>query len=154
MPGGQIFTTLFFVLSAVAAMGAVLSLLEVPVAWLAERPGMTRRKATVCMMAFLALLGLPAALSANVFSGVTLGGRSLFDLYDFLSSNVMLPVDGLLLCLFTGWAWRRGDAVTALSQGMPEGGVFIARGIVLLCRYVTPVLILVILLNGLGVITF
>ncbi len=152
MPGGQIFTTLFFVLSAVAAMGAILSLLEVPVAWLAECPGMTRRNATLLMMAFLALFGLPAAWSSSVFSGVSLGGGSLFDMYDFLSSNVMLPVDGLLLCLFTGWAWKRDNAVKAFSQGAPGNGVLIAHGLLFLCRYVTPVLILAILLNGLGVI--
>ena len=103
MPGGQLFTTLFFVLSAVASMGAMLSLLEVPVAWLSETFRISRPRATVLMTLALILLGAPATLSTSVLSDVTVFGLSLFDLYDFLSSNLMLPLDGLLLRSTAMW---------------------------------------------------
>ncbi len=150
MPGGQFFATLFFVLSAVASVGALLSLLEVPVAWLSESSGMPRPRATAIMLLLVVLFGAPAALSTGIWSGFTVCGRTLFDLYDFLSSNIMLPVDGLLLCLFVGWAWKREDARAAFA-GAGTGAGNVACAILFLCRWVTPFLILAILLHGLGV---
>ena len=151
MPGGQLFTTLFFVLSAVATMGAMLSLLEVPVAWLSETFRISRPRATVLMTLALILLGAPATLSTSVLSDVTVFGLSLFDLYDFLSSNLMLPLDGLLLSLFVGYVWSRSDALDALTNGGTLHNLACAKAILFLCRYVTPILIVIILLNGLKV---
>lgn len=88
----------------------MLSLLEVPVAWLSETFRISRPRATVLMTLALILLGAPATLSTSVLSDVTVFGLSLFDLYDFLSSNLMLPLDGLLLSLFVGYVWSRSDA--------------------------------------------
>ena len=150
MPGGQLFTTLFFVLSAVASMGAMLSLLEVAVAWFSETFRLSRPRATVLMTGAIMLLGAPATLSTSVLSEWTVFGLSLFDLYDFLSSNLMLPLDGLLLSLFVGYVWNRSEAWNALTNG----GMlhpFYARSILFLCRYITPILIAIILLNGLKV---
>lgn len=150
MPGGQLFTTLFFVLSAVASMGAMLSLLEVPVAWLSETFRLSRPRATVLMTGAIMLLGAPATLSTSVLSEWTVFGLSLFDLYDFLSSNLMLPLDGLLLSLFVGYVWKRSQAWDALTNGGTLHP-FYARAILFLCRYITPILIAIILLNGLKV---
>ena len=141
MPGGQLFTTLFFVLSAV----------EVPVAWLSETFRISRPRATVLMTLALILLGAPATLSTSVLSDVTVFGLSLFDLYDFLSSNLMLPLDGLLLSLFVGYVWSRSDALDALTNGGTLHNLACAKAILFLCRYVTPILIVIILLNGLKV---
>ena len=151
MPGGQLFTTLFFVLSAVASMGAMLSLLEVPVAWLSETFRISRPRATVLMTLALILLGAPATLSTSVLSDVTVFGLSLFDIYDFLSSNLMLPLDGLLLSLFVGYVWNRKDALDALTNGGTLNNLAFAKALLFLCRYVTPILIVIILLNGLKV---
>ena len=151
MPGGQLFTALFFILSAVASMGAMLSLLEVSVAWLSETFRISRPRATVLMTLALILLGAPATLSTSVLSGFTVFGMSLFDLYDFLSSNLMLPLDGLLLSLFVGYVWNRSDALDALTNGGTLHNLACAKAILFLCRYVTPVLIVIILLNGLKV---
>ena len=151
MPGGQLFTTLFFVPSAVASMGAMLSLLEVPVAWLSETFRISRPRATVLTTLALILLGAPATLSTSVLSDVTVFGLSLFDLYDFLSSNLTLPLDGLLLSLFVGYVWSRSDALDALTNGGTLHNLACAKAILFLCRYVTPILIVIILLNGLKV---
>ena len=99
----------------------------------------------------LILLGAPATLSTSVLSDVTVFGLSLFDLYDFLSSNLMLPLDGLLLSLFVGYVWSRSDALDALTNGGTLHNLACAKAILFLCRYVTPILIVIILLNGLKV---
>lgn len=103
MPNGQLFTTLFFVLSAVASMDVMLSLLEVPVAWLSETFHISRPRAIMLATLALILLGTSATLPASVPSDVTVFGLSPSDLHDFLSSSLVLPSDGLLLSLFVGY---------------------------------------------------
>lgn len=60
MPGGTLFTALFFILSAVASTGAMLSLMEVPVVWAAETFRVSRRRATAVHTAGIILAGMPA----------------------------------------------------------------------------------------------
>ena len=150
MPGGQIFTVVFFALSAIAATGAMLSLLEVPVAWLTETYGLARPQATILAVLFLILLGAPAALSSSSLAGVKVFGMNFFDFYDFLSSNILLPVGGFFTCLIAGWVWGP-RAVAALSNKGHLRNEGLISAILFLCRFVSPVLILVVLLHGLKV---
>ncbi len=151
MPGGALFTVLFFVLSAVASIGAMLSLLEVPVSWAVETLRLERKKATLLVALGTLCLGIPAALGTSVLSGISLFGLSLFDLYDFLSSNLLLPVGGLLLSLFVGYVWDRKSFMDVLGNGGTLHNGTVVRLLVLCCRTVTPVLITLILLHGLHV---
>ena len=151
MPGGQWFTALFFVLSAVAATGAMLCLLEIPVAWLTETFPLSRPFATVVMTALIMLLGLPPALSTGVWSGNTVFGLSFFDLYDFATSNVLLPLGGLFLSVFAGWVWPEQEFLDALTNGGRLPIMPLGRALRWCCRTLTPLLILCILLHGLKV---
>ena len=152
MPLGQLFMVLFFVLAAIAATGAMLSLLEVPVALVNERLGWSRKVATIVTTVILAGFGALAALSGSTLANFKPFGKTMFDLYDFATSNLMLPVGGLFICLFVGWRWARADAVATLSN---DGALANQRFIGLflaLVKFVTPVLVFVVLLSGLGVI--
>ena len=147
MPGGTFFATLFFILSAIASTGAILSLLEVPVAWLSERFSLPRTKAVPILLAGLVLLGLPATLSTGpALQDVKLFGLTFFDLYDALSSTILMPLSGIVTSLFVGYFWKKEHMLAALGGGMP------ARLVRTLCRTVTPVLITLVLLHGLGII--
>lgn len=148
MPGGQFFTVLFFALSAIAATGAMLSLMEVPVAWITESFSLSRRKATLLAVLILMLLGAPAALSSSILAEVKVFGLNFFDLYDFLSSNILLPVGGLMTALFAAWVWgtRAGEALS--NKGTLHNESIIAL-VLFLWRWVSPVLVLVVLLHGL-----
>ena len=147
MPGGTFFATLFFILSAIASTGAILSLLEVPVAWLSERFSLPRTKAVPILLAGLVLLGLPATLSTGpALQDVKLFGLTFFDLYDALSSTILMPLSGIVTSLFVGYFWEKEHMLAALGGGMP------ARLVRTLCRTVTPVLITLVLLHGLGII--
>ncbi len=152
MPGGAVFTTLFFVLAAIATIGAMVSLIEVPVAFLVERGGLRRRQAAVVTAVAMYALGALATLSQGpVLSGVTLFGKGFFDLFDFASSNVLLPVGGLAIAVVGGWLVPRA-AFAGELQGAAAGLGWSGRAVMLLARWVAPVLILLILLNSLGVI--
>jgi NSS family neurotransmitter:Na+ symporter len=151
MPLGGLFTPLFFVLAAIATIGAMVSLMEVPVAWLVEKGHLRRPAAAALTAAVMLALGATATLSQSpVLADVRPFGRSLFDLYDFLSSNVLLPVGGLAIAVVGGWLFGREALVGELGRGGEGGPTRAARVVRGFVRWVTPVLILLILLSGLG----
>jgi NSS family neurotransmitter:Na+ symporter len=151
MPGGTVFMTIFFVLTAVASVGAILSLLEVPVAILSERFGCGRKRASLYTILAIALVGAPAALSQSLTAETKIFGMNPFDLYDFLSSNVMLPLGGILICLFAGWVYGLPQLQKQLgNDGKLPNGVLV-RAVFFLVRYVSPLLIGIVLLHGLKV---
>ena len=109
--------TIFFFITAIASVGAILSLLEVPAAILSERYGLGRKSAAVITIAAIALLGVPASLSQSVMENVKLFGLNPFDLFDYLSSNILLPLGGILICLFVGWVYGyREDGAEPFQQ--------------------------------------
>ncbi len=152
MPLGSVFMVLFFILCAVAATGAMLSLLEVPVSILNEQFQMSRRRATVITLVGLALVGSLAALSSSATAGLKLFGMNAFDLYDYTTSNILLPLGGLLICLFVGWVWGYKNMKAALSNHGALSNERVITGLFLLVKFVAPVLILIIMLNGLGIV--
>lgn len=148
MPLGGLFTFLFFVLAAVAATGAMISLIEVPVAYLTERLHWTRVQATITAAGSMAVLGVGAGLSSSLLSNFKILGRTFFDLYDFTTSNVLLPVGGIFIALFVGWFWRK-EAIQENGGPTPAIKVF-----TLFLRFVAPVAITLVLLQGLNIIRF
>jgi neurotransmitter:Na+ symporter, NSS family len=152
MPFGSVFVVLFFVLAAIAATGAMLSIMEVPVAYLHHRFSMTRFQATSLTVILLALIGSTAALSNSTMAGVKLFVMNMFDLYDFLTSNLLLPIGGFFLCIFVGWVWGEKNVREALSNdGRLNNGAVISA-FLFLVKYVAPVTIAAILLRGLKII--
>ncbi len=152
MPFGNVFVVLFFVLGAIASTGAMLSIMEVPVAYLHQRFGVSRFNATAATGILLALIGSTAALSNSVLAEFKLFGMTMFDLYDFLTSNLLMPVGGLFICIFVGWVWGEKQVRAALSNdGQLQNGAVIGI-FFFIVRYVAPVTIGVILLRGLKII--
>lgn len=149
MPGGTVFMTIFFVLTAVASVGAMLSLLEVPVAILAERYGFGRKTASLLTILAVGALGLPAALSQGVAADLKLFGLNAFDLFDFLSSNVLLPLGGILICVFVGWFHGLPTLEKQLGNDGALANAGLVRVVFFLVRYVAPLSIAIVLLHGL-----
>ncbi|MHB8762141.1 MAG: sodium-dependent transporter [Coriobacteriia bacterium] len=152
MPMGQLFLTMFFVLAAIAATGAMISLLEVPVAYLTEEHGWSRVKATLLSAGAMGTVGALATLSTSVLSETLVFGRTFFDLFDFLSSNIVLPVGGILICLFVGWKLGPKAIADEASNGGSLRNAAVLRAFTFMVRWVAPAAILLVLLNGLGII--
>lgn len=149
MPGGQLFGTVFFVLLVFAAWSSSISLVEPAVAWLVELRNWGRTTAAFLVGGLAWLLGIGSALSFNLWSGAEyqVFGKTLFDLKDFLASNVMLPLGGLLIALFVGYGAGRQMALEELSirrQHLFDAWWFVVR-------YVSPVGIAIVFLNAIGV---
>jgi NSS family neurotransmitter:Na+ symporter len=152
MPLGGVFTVLFFVLAAIATVGAMVSIGEVPVAWLVEKGHLRRPVAAAWTGGAMFALGVTATLSMSpVLSHVKVFGKSLFDLYDYASSNVLLPVGGVAIAVVGGWLLSRSDFFAELAKG-GDRVPWYAHLVRFLVRWVAPVLTVLILLSSLGLI--
>jgi len=104
MAGGQFFGTLFFLLVSFAAITSAISLVEPAIAWLIEKVAVSRVTAAIIVGGLAWFCGLGSAFSFNIWSDVTiLPGKTFFDTMDFVSNNIILPIGGVLIALFTGW---------------------------------------------------
>lgn len=154
MPFGSVFMVLFFVLTAIAATGAMLSLLEVPVAYLTEQHNWSRRKATLVTILGIGLLGSTATLSNSILANVTLFSKNLFDFYDFMTSNILLPLGGIFIALFAGWQWGKSKVYEEISNNGQINNQGIAAVYLFLVRFVVPIGITLVLLAGLKIFNF
>ncbi len=152
MPGGAFFGSLFFLLLTFAAWTSAISLVEPAVTWLVENHGVNRIYASVWVGITTWLLGIGTVLSFNILSGeqYQLFGMTFFDLLDYLTANIMLPLGGLFIALFAGWQMHRSSSQDELKMG--DGSAF--RLWYFLIRYVTPFAVVLVFLNAIGVITF
>lgn len=145
MPGGQVFAIFFFILVLFAAWTSAISLVEPFVAWLTERLGIRRGPAAWGTGLAVWFLGLGVCLSFNNWSAYTLFGLNLFELLDFLTSRILMPLSGLAIALFVGWAM--GRAPVQEEMRLPDGA-FSAWYRVL--RYLAPLGIVLVFLHVLG----
>jgi NSS family neurotransmitter:Na+ symporter len=150
MWGGAFFGTLFFVLLSFAAWTSAISLVEPAVAWMVENRGMNRVQATVWGCGIAWLLGIGSLLSFNYWESYTLGGKTFFDVMDYATSNIMLPLGGLAIAIFAGWLMSR--QATADELAMEQNGMYVLWRVVV--RYVTPPAIVLVFLNVIGVLAF
>lgn len=148
MPGGTFFGTLFFVLLVFAAWTSSISLIEPAVAWLVENHGMSRVVASVWAGAATWLVGLGTVFSFNEWSDVTLFGKHFFDLLDFLTANIMLPLGGLLIAVYAAWVMTR--SVSRDELAMPRPWLFSMWRVCI--RYVAPAAVTIVFLNAIGLV--
>jgi NSS family neurotransmitter:Na+ symporter len=105
MAGGQVLAVLFFCLLLFAAITSSISILEPAVAFLIDEYDLPRKKATVLVaVTNYVILGVPAALSFGMYADdLSIFGKTPFDMMDFIASNVLMPIGGMLAAVFVGW---------------------------------------------------
>ena len=145
MPGGVWFGTLFFVLVLCAAWTSAISLLEPLVAWQVER-GRSRRQATLILASLAWLIGIGSVLSFNHWQDVTLFGGTIFDNLDFLTTNILLPLGGLLIAVFAGWIMK--DSHVRKELAMQRFGLYLGWRVAV--RIIAPLAILLVFAQGVG----
>lgn len=148
MPGGLLFGTIFFMLLVVAAWTSSISLMEPAVAWLVENRDMHRVGAASLVAGVAWVLGIGTVLSFNLWSGYTLFDRTFFDLVDYLTSNILLPLGGLLIALFAGWRMTERSVAEELGIRRP----LLFRAWYYVIRFVAPIGILLVFLRAIKLI--
>lgn len=153
MPFGAAFTAVFFSLAALAATGAMISLFEVPVAWLSAKRKLGRPAASALTAVAIFALGSLATLSLGPLSGIKVAGLNFFDLFDHLQERFLMPLGGLAIAVFAGWRLSKDDVLGELSKGYGADGAgkASARLAYAFMKFVSPALILIVFLNGFGV---
>lgn len=137
MPGGRWLLIVFYVLVLLAALTSTISLLEVVASYLIDEKKMTRRRAVLLAASAITVLGILCALSLNVLKDVTLAKKPIFDMLDFITSNLFLPIGGILIAVFVGWVLKDEEKRPELLA-MPTP---VYRTWNFLLRYVTPIAI-------------
>lgn len=150
MPFGALWATIFFLLLVVAALTSTISLHEVLTAHMHEEWNISRSKANYITTGTMLLLSAAASLSTSVFSNYTIFGLTLFDLLDFVTANIMLPLGGLATCIFVGWILDRAIIKSELTNNYTTNGRFVPI-VVFTLRWICPVILTVILLDSLGI---
>ncbi len=145
MPGGTVFATLFFVLVGFAAWTSAISLVEPAVSWLTENSALTRPRAALLVGGLIWLIGIAALLSFSTWSEVKLLDLSIFDLLDKLTTNILLPLGGLLMALFAVWVMHAAHAQEELGLNQRH-----YRRWLFVTRFVAPSAIMLVFLNLMG----
>ena len=143
MAGGVFFSTIFFVLLAFAAWTSAIGLMEPAVAWMVEHYNRTRAQATVIIGVLIWAIGFASVLSFNVLADTKFLAGTIFDNIDYLTSNIMLPLGGLLITIFAGWVMCRNSTSDELGS---SGTLYKAWR--LLARFIAPIGILFVLINA------
>lgn len=142
------FSLMFYVLLALAALTSTISLHEVVTAYLNERFKITRGRAAVMVTGFCMVTGVLSSLSLGVWQDKFFN-LNFFDLLDFVTAKLMLPLGGLLVCLFVGWYLKRSVSYDELTNyGLQKATYFPIYMFVL--RYFAPIAITLIFVNELG----
>jgi neurotransmitter:Na+ symporter, NSS family len=143
MAGGVIFSTLFFVLLSFAAWTSALGLVEPAVAWLVEHQNRTRAQSALIIGGLIWFFGLGSVLSFNLLSDVKFLRGTIYNNLEHLTSNILLPLSGLLITIFAGWVMCRNSTADELG-----GSGFIYKAWRLLARFLAPIGILIVLVNA------
>ncbi len=153
MPGGYFFSILFFVLLTIAALTSSISILEVAVSYFSEELKIKRRNATILATVLISFLGILCSLSMGIMKDVTFFDLNFFDLLDWISANMLLPLGGMFIALFTGWYLGRKKIKDEILHGGYISKFFL-NGFLFLVKILAPVAIAVVFLHGIGLISF
>ncbi len=148
--GGMLLSILFFGLLVFAALTSAISLLEVVASYFIDKKGWTRKKAAWLLGGTIFAFSVPSAFAMDeggLFTSWEPGfGKNFFDTADYLASNWMLPLGGLLISIYAGWVMPAKMRDAELQGAAPA----LTKTWLLLVRFVAPVLVVLVLLQKVG----
>lgn len=153
MPFGSFFLLTFLLLFLFATLTSAFSMLEIIVATMTKRNNAKRKKTSLITGTLIFLVGIPAALSSGLLSEFTIFNLTMFELSDYLVSNILMPLGALLIAVFVGFKVPRELLLNEIKSGSTFG-VRIFSLWYLIIKYVAPVAIIIVFLDVLGVLTW
>ena len=151
MVGGTIFGTIFFLLLFFAALTSALSMMEATVSWFQDKTDWSRRKSAFCAGSISWLLSTLSVLSFSNWSDfyplnfITIfEGKTFFDIFDYATSTVLMPLGGVFIAIYVGWVLKRSVTEEEFTKGGDNTGY---KTWLFLVRYVAPVVLLIIFIN-------
>ncbi|MCM1052049.1 MAG: sodium-dependent transporter [Paenibacillus sp.] len=147
--GGMIWSTLFFFLLFLASITSTISMAEITTAYFAEEFNLSRKRATALTIGISMILGTLCALSFGRLADISIFGMTIFNLFDYVSSNILLPLGGLIISVFVGWILDRTIVTDELMCN--NSSRIITRSVVFCLRWLAPVCIGLVFIFGLGI---
>lgn len=151
LPFGNIWSFIFFILLALAALTSTISLHEVATAYVHEEYHMTRKKAAWFVSVGVAVIGTLCSLSFGLLKEYTIGGLIIFDALDYLTAKIMMPLGGMMICIFVGLRIEKKVLKAELTN---KGTItfYFFNAYAFFIKYIAPAAIGLIFLNELGLI--
>lgn len=149
MAGGRLWGSLFFLFMTFASFSTVTAVFENLLASCIDNFGWTRKKAIIINCIFVFVASMPCLLGYNVLSNIHLiRGNDILGTEDFLVSNLLLPLGSLIYLLFcvSKWGWGFDKYMEEVNTG---NGIKMSRHFKFYFQFILPILILVILIQGL-----
>ena len=151
LPGGSLWSILFFFLLFIASLSSTISMSEVSIAYFTEEKKMSRNKATILNTAIALIFGTLCALSFNCLDNITIAGMTIFSIFDYVSSNILLPAGGMFISFFAGWLLNRSFIHDQLTNN-GSVKVRVTKAIIFSLKYVAPTGIILVFLSSLKLI--
>lgn len=148
---GYLIGILFYALLALAALTSTISMHEIGTAFLTEEVRMTRKQGSVFITVLCSILGVLCSWSLGAMPEIAVAGKSLFDCFDFLTGQIMLPIGGFLTAIIVGWI----APLNVIRDEFTNYGTVCTNLFTLFIwtiRIICPVGIVIIFLNQFGVI--
>ena len=152
MPLGNLLLIGFFILTSIAATTAMISIVEVIVAFLSEEKKLNRTMAVLMTTGTIFIVGALTVHSRSLFGQAQIFGKNFFDLFDYISSNLLLPLGGLLIAIFIGYVIDKKDFCRELSNDGTIENEKLVSIVRFILRYIAPVLLVIVFLSSIGVI--
>ena len=147
MPGGNILGTAFFVLVLFAALTSAISIMETVVSILLDRfHGKGRTTIAMLVTIYAIIMAIPSSLGFGIWSHINIQGLSILDMFDFVTNSVLMPIVAFLTCVFVGFILK--PKVVTEEVESSTNSFKSKRMYVLLIKYVSPILILLILISS------
>ena len=147
---GYVVSLLFYALLSMAALTSLISLHEVSTAFLEEEVRTTRKRAATAVTIACMILGAICSLSLGAWSKQQLFGMTIFDLFDFVTGQLFLPIVGFLTCIFIGWFVPHKLVRDEFTNNGTLRNVTLFHFYIFLVKYVCPICILFIFLHQFG----
>lgn len=152
IPFGNILLIAFFILTSIAATTAMISMVEVPVAFMSEVWNVKRKYSVMMLAGIIFIVGILTVHPTSIFGNVIMFGKNFFNLFDFVSSNILLPMGGLLIAIFVGYFAGKENISEELSNRHTLNNSKTIDIYYFILRYVSPLLLLIVFLNSIGII--
>ena len=142
MPFGGVVSMSFFFLLLFAALTSGISIVEVTVSAFVDEYKITRRKASVIMFFLVAIFAIPVSLSFGVLKDFLIFGKTVFDIFDYVTANILMPLNSLVVCFVVGWLLK-------ISNDYIFKNEFLHKLFLFMCRFVLPLLFILLIIMGL-----
>lgn len=154
IPFGNLLVIIFFILAAIAATTAMISIFEVVITFITEEKKLSRTTAVIISAVTVIIFGVLATLSAgssSLLSSIKIIGMTFFDFFDSTSQNILLPLGGLLIAIFVGYALNKNDIRRELSNDGSLNNIKLIDTYLFVIKFITPVLLLIVFLSMIGI---